>query len=427
MLLLRPLAILLSLSQLSPTSTFHLRPPSSLRGRPIALLSSTPDDPSCPPSSSSLVPASSSSALSTSNALASAFENLSPTEQYSVTLTGLSEKILDDPSPSSSFSDIYSLLTEMSASKLPASPRALSSLLSAAAATTTASTVAASLSAIQRNLRGASVYGRYAVPTKIPRADANVVLPKDERSSEILSAITFLSTISFCVCLNALNSFNDAYDPTLPNLISSSLITFTLVDNFYNIFAKLSTLIPKLPTLPSLPEASPIGSGDITKTVVKGLSRLASSDGERECRVEASALLAGYRLGLPTFAFQATSLEAARALSDDDLSEIKELGGLLKLLTWLYAPMVLEEQRYPQMIASDPREADKLLERLAKLGLFAEVLSNARLSNEIKVHAYKNAQKLVRESAREIDSVGELLLSGGATVGDCITYLENWR
>jgi hypothetical protein len=97
------------------------------------------------------------------------------------------------------------------------------------------------------------------------------------------------------------------------NLLLTATIVVAVVDNFYGVIKGGAELAAKNKVDVNLPEKEDLplnlGSGAITGTVVRGLTRLMNVDTERECECEAAAFFAAYSLGLPCFAFRPNALE----------------------------------------------------------------------------------------------------------------------
>lgn len=133
-------------------------------------------------------------------------------------------------------------------------------------------------------------------------------VPEDDRATEVTAALAFTSIIGFCFTTNVLGL--DGISP-LTSFLFFSVILIAIVDNFYGVIRgginmqdKLNVELPEKDDLPLN-----LGSGSITGTVTRGLSRLLSVDTERECECEAAAFFAAYSLGLPCFAFRPNALE----------------------------------------------------------------------------------------------------------------------
>uniref|UniRef100_A0A7S2E3J6 Uncharacterized protein n=1 Tax=Helicotheca tamesis TaxID=374047 RepID=A0A7S2E3J6_9STRA len=196
-----------------------------------------------------------------------------------------------------------------------------------------------------------------------------------------------------------------------------------------------------------------MGSGQLTGTVVRGLSRLFSVDTERECECEAAAFFAAYSLGLPCFAFRPNALEAAVLVFEsmneantpvpgitkgvNALDPLLSSEGILKVLIWLMAPVAMESSKHPQLISSDPREGTGLLRRLNEraedMGA-SEVINTLLMGENDSVDevgdllqwAYAEADLLLRNNRKFVEELTERLAGGAATVGDCVAALEGW-
>lgn len=107
--------------------------------------------------------------------------------------------------------------------------------------------------------------------------------------------------------------------------------------------------------------------------------------------------------------------------------------GLLKLLIWLMAPVAMEISKYPQLISSDPREAIGFLQRLNEnsQNIQSKELSDALPADDNQVDDYlrwalAEADLLLRNNRKIVDTLSEALAGGAATVGDCVAILESW-
>jgi hypothetical protein len=192
---------------------------------------------------------------------------------------------------------------------------------------------------------------------------------------------------------------------------------------------------------------------------------------ERQCESEAAAFYVAYALGLPCFAFQPNALEAAimmfesmkehsagdgvgamtpiqKLYSATSIDPLLSDAGLLKILIWLMAPVAMEQQKHPQLIASDPKEASGLLQRIQQkasvMGVDPAVIDNLvglSMSNAkdndnnadnveqqqvLLKWAYAEANTLLRQNSKAVQDVSERLAGGTATVGDCVAAIEGW-
>ena len=186
-----------------------------------------------------------------------------------------------------------------------------------------------------------------------------------------------------------------------------------------------------------------IGTGSLTGSVVRGLGRLLSDNTERDCQCEAASVFAAYSLALPCFAFQPNALEGAalvlESMGGENYNEGDEFNlqgsmdslasdaGLLKVLIWLMAPVAMELSKYPQLMASEPREAAGLLERLSRKQILDGILPEDDEQRDIYIRwALAEADQLLRNNAKTVDQLSEALAGGAATVGDCVAILECW-
>lgn len=184
-----------------------------------------------------------------------------------------------------------------------------------------------------------------------------------------------------------------------------------------------------------------LGSGKITGTVVRGLTRLWSVDTERECQCEAAAFFAAYSLGLPCFSFRPNALEAAVLLFESkDAAETRDIDsllsdtGIMKMLIWLMAPVAVESSYHPQLISSDPREARGFLQRLKeKAAIFdaEDVIDTILQSSDQEIEdllkwSYAEADLLLRQNRAVVTELTERLIGGASTIGDCVAVMEEW-
>jgi hypothetical protein len=149
-------------------------------------------------------------------------------------------------------------------------------------------------------------------------------VPDDDRAVEISQAITFSTVVGSCVAINVFGGLFGLDDVTpWTNLILGITITTIVVDNFFDVIVMGGSAVAKM-NEDKLPESAKninapkkeemplgLGTGSITGTVVRGLSRLLSVNTERDCQCEAASVFAAYSLGLPCFAFQPNALEVS--------------------------------------------------------------------------------------------------------------------
>jgi len=390
--------------------------------------------------------------------LASAFSNLDESDQYDAVLTGLCAKILDQPSLSGddvivALNDPISLLEEMNARRVSAGSRSLMALVDAAAAAKDSKTMSKVISVSAKN-GSISQYGLLqreitplptTIDTKVKCPDGTTKtrgerlallpdIPTDERGSEISSALAVSSVLGFCWVAGVLNI--EEITP-FTSLVWILIITIGALDNLYDLIkfgAKtfLKDLVGELPK--ELPLS--LGSGQLTGTVVKGFNRLIQVDTERECECEAAAFFIAYTLGLPCFSFRPNALEAAvmvaeSSQSDNHLDPLLTNNGMMKMLVWLMAPVAMESVKHPQLIQSDPREADGFLSRLEKSSLINKedlwwLEEGSQEKEDMLKWAYAEADLLLRRQNTVVTEITERLASGAATVGDCVAAIENY-
>ncbi|KAL7518820.1 hypothetical protein ACHAWX_003623 [Stephanocyclus meneghinianus] len=408
-----------------------------------------------------------------------AFSSLDDKDKYDTVLTGLCAKVIDEGASSANqgLIDPIRLLEEMNSSRIVAGPRGIISLIDATALTSDARIMAKVLSLAIGN--GAiSNYGSLQgtidpIPqtsnsftfgsnkkNQIDRMNNLPAVPDDDRATEVTQAITFTTVVGSCLALNIFGGLFGLDDLTpWTNLILGIAVTTFFVDNFFDVIVMGGSAVAKM-NEDKLPEGAKnmnapnkhdmpfgIGTGSITGSIFRGLSRLFSVNTERDCQCEAAAVFAAYSLGLPCFAFQPNALEGA-ALVVDSMKEpnnpdnIKTKGkldnlasdvGLLKVLIWLMAPVAMEISKYPQLISSDPREAAGFLQRLAEKSrsLQSQELCDALPEDDAQIDQYlrwalAEADRLLRNNRKTVDTLSEALAGGAATVGDCVAVLEAW-
>ncbi|CAB9530529.1 expressed unknown protein [Seminavis robusta] len=410
--------------------------------------------------SSRIIPA----AMTGRSQLAAAFTALDESDQYDAVLTGLCAKILDNDqaATAASLEDSAALLTEMNQRNIPASPRSLMSLIDATVKTQDTTTMTDILRLARQNKAGLNQYGILqsdivdmpagnqqvacadgSRKTRAERLESLPDVPVDDRGTEIASAMATLGVVGICFLAN-LFGMDDITPVT--NLLWFTITTVGVVDNFYDVLqfgsnAAISSLNTtdtnkenlKLPQKESLPFG--LGTGELTGTVTRGLTRLCSTDTERECQVEAAALYTAYVLGLPCFAFRPNSLEAANLMvQHEEQNLLSTTSGILKVLIWLMAPVAMESMKHPQLICSDPREASGLLQRLQdyagknnldSLWWMLEESPEQETQDLLK-WAYHEADVLIRNNLKDVTEMSQRLTGGAATIGDCVAVVERW-
>ena len=260
-------------------------------------------------------------------------------------------------------------------------------------------------------------------------------IPTDDRASEISSAVAVAGVAGFCGAVNVLGIEEIS---GFTSLIWFLILTVGVLDNFYDLLKMgLKTFASDNKALSDVPDQLPlsIGSGQISGTVVKGFNRLLKVDTERECECEAAAFFAAYALGLPSFGFRPNALEAAVLVAesqenDNDIDPLLTNNGIMKMLVWLMAPVAMEASKYPQLIQSDPREADGFLTRLENSDLIDQsqlwwLEAESERSDMLK-WAYTEADLLIRNNQALVKEVSQRLTGGAATVGDCVAAVEDW-
>mmetsp|Transcript_34168 Transcript_34168/g.80441 ORF Transcript_34168/g.80441 Transcript_34168/m.80441 type:complete len:462 (+) Transcript_34168:221-1606(+) len=446
--------ILLILIAAMRSDAFHTPAPKQIKPAKIFSMSQSSDQDGKESFAEGLVAAGS----SLQSQLASAFSSLDETDQYDAVLTGLCAKILDDPSLAGdeviiALEDPMNLLEEMNSRRVSASSRSLMALVDAAAAAKDSKTMAkvVSLSAKNGSVSQYGILQRDIIPlpttvnTKVKCPDGTTKtrgerlaslpdVPTDERGTEISSALAVTTVLGICWVAGVLNI--EEITP-VTSFVWVLIVLVGVLDNFYdlikfgtNTFAKdLGEKLPK-----ELPLG--LGSGQLTGTTVKGFNRLIQVDTERECECEAAAFFAAYTLGIPCFSFRPNALEAAVMVAessqgDSELDPLLTNNGIMKMLVWLMAPVAMENFKHPQLIQSDPREADGFLSRLEKSSLINEEdlwwLEEGPEEKEAMLKwAYAEADVLLRRQSTIVTEITERLASGAATVGDCVAAIENY-
>lgn len=289
---------------------------------------------------------------------------------------------------------------------------------------------------------------------------ANV--PTDNRAAEISAALATISVVGVCLILQGVGN-GLGLDEVTPytSLLLYGILGVGIVDNFFDAIKTVGSFVVKMnaerlpdavkningPDKESMPLG--LGTGAITGTVVRGLTRLWSVDTERECECEAAAFFAAYSLGLPCFSFRPNALEAAILVfesnkNEDDtdaaLDTLVSDTGVMKMLVWLMAPVAIESSLHPQLISSDPKEARGFLQRLKeKSAAFeaedavssilrldeGEAASSQQIEDLLK-WAYAEADLLLRQNKASVNELSERLIGGASTLGDCAALLEEW-
>ena len=149
-------------------------------------------------------------------------------------------------------------------------------------------------------------------------------VPDDDRAAEISQAITFATVVSSCLAINIFGGLFGLEDlAPWTNLVLGITVTRVVVDNFFDVLVMGGSAVAKM-NEDKLPDSAKninapkkeemplgLGTGSITGSVVRGLTRLLSVHTERDCQCEAASVFAAYSLGLPCFAFQPNALEVS--------------------------------------------------------------------------------------------------------------------
>lgn len=427
--------------------------------------------------------------------LDSAFEALGDDEKYDAVLAGLCSRIIDgenyfdpdqigyDATLSSSevaiqrLKDPLRLLKEMNQRNVRASGRSLVGLIDAAATTQAPLAMASVLSLATKNGK-VKHYGSlqsnikplppnsnsFVLQTKMTRAarlEILVDVPIDNRTGEVTAALTTLSILGICVIIQGFGIANDVESFTIyTNILLYTILGVGILDNFFDVIKGVvslfvtmnSELLPDAVTNIDGPKKEDLplnlGTGAVTGTVVKGLTRLWSVDTQRECECEAASFFVAYSLGLPCFSMRPNALEAANLIFESNKSDYIGVpidvlltdAGLMKMLIWLLAPVAMESSLHPQLISSDPREARGMIHRLKEKAcmfqadkIIESILmvdegegTNSQEIDDLLKWAYAEACLMVRENRPLVTRLTENLIGGASTIGDCVAVLEDW-
>ena len=270
--------------------------------------------------------------------------------------------------------------------------------------------------------------------TRGERLDSLPDIPTDDRGKEVTSALGVAGTVGFCWVVGILNIQEITH---FTNTVWIIIVLVGVIDNFYDLL-KLGAKTFGNDKLGELPKELPLslGSGQVTGTIVKGFYRLLQVDTERECECEAAAFFIAYTLGLPCFSFRPNALEAAVMVAesvqpDNDLDPLLTNNGIMKILVWLMAPVAMESVKHPQLVQSDPREAEGFLTRLERSDLINKsdlwwLEEGQQEKDDLLKWAYTEAGLLLRRNSAAVKEITERLASGAATVGDCVAAIENY-
>jgi hypothetical protein len=276
--------------------------------------------------------------------------------------------------------------------------------------------------------------------TRTERLESVAPVPTDERVKEVTSALAATALGVLCFFTAVTNQDAAPY----ANAVLGLSIALIAVDNFYDLIKGGSMLLVKqvgkdnevaqnfeMPDKDSLPLG--IGSGSLTGSVTRGLTRLLTVDAERESQCEASALFAAYVLGLPCFAFRPNALESSvlvvESTKENELDTLWTSSGILRVLIWLMAPVAMESMSHAQLIMSDPREASGFLDRLQDVAKSDQDVfwsDSDKERADLLQWAYTEADLLLRENKAAVREISNRLAGGAATIGDCIAVIERW-
>lgn len=280
--------------------------------------------------------------------------------------------------------------------------------------------------------------------SRTERLESVADIPTDNRGQEVSSALSVSAVAASC----AFTDIAHMDDITIyTNAILSLMVAVGVVDNFYDLIKTGSSMAAKqatkgdsdfsMPDKESLPLG--LGTGQVSGSVVRGLTRLLTVDAERECDCEAAGLFTAYSLGLPCFAFRPNALEASVLVvestkQDNNQSDsLLTATGIMRVLVWLMAPVAMESMKHPQLIISDPREAQGFLLRLEDFAATNPSISqdlwwtdDEQERTDLLKWAFTEADLLLRDNKAAVTEISKRLTGGAATVGDCVATLENW-
>jgi hypothetical protein len=109
--------------------------------------------------------------------------------------------------------------------------------------------------------------------------------------------------------------------------------------------------------------------------------------------------------------------------------------GIMRVLVWLMAPVAMEITKHPQLIVSDPREAEGFLLRLEdyaknnNAAVTPEDLwwtDDAQERADLLKWAFTEADLLLRDNKAVVNEISNRLTGGAATIGDCVATIERW-
>jgi hypothetical protein len=279
----------------------------------------------------------------------------------------------------------------------------------------------------------------------------------DNRAQEVTSALAASAVAAGCTLTDIVH----ADDITLyANTILTAMVAVGVLDNFYDLIKSGAAMAARqmdkninqdkseksplasfeLPEKDSLPLG--LGTGQVSGSVVRGLTRLLTVDAERECACEAAGLFTAYMLGLPCFSFRPNALEASVLVVESTKNvngranaSLLSGSGIMRVLVWLMAPVAMESMKHPQLIVSDPQEAEGFLLRLedyAKNTNSAVAQEDLWWVNDEQERAdllkwaYTEADLLLRDNKKVVNEIAQRLTGGAATIGDLVATMERW-
>ena len=283
----------------------------------------------------------------------------------------------------------------------------------------------------------------------------------DERMVEVTSAGLFGTTVVTSEIIN-FSTPNDSVEHLVTSALLTILISITILDNGYDFIKMVSQFALsqmkmeqtekfRLPDKSSLPLN--LGQGVITGSIIRGFTRLLTIDPIREAQCEAAALYTAYALGLPCFPYRPNAFEASVLVAesapndltpneenDNNIENLLTSSGILRILMWLYAPIVIEYMNHPQLIISDPKEAPGFLQRLEEYYGATETRlfwldnridddnkNDTQNRDKLLKWAYMESDILIRNNKQLILELSDRLASGAATIGDCVAVMEGWE
>lgn len=255
-------------------------------------------------------------------------------------------------------------------------------------------------------------------------------LPEDNRVRETWAGLAALVVVGGSLSYEAIAPLFDldTAPATLLLFLSFLGLGFDLVKGE----SGHSTTSPTTPAL-ALPTTSPSsfdcsslspGNSKVLGLVLAGLNRLFLRDAERESRVQAATFLVAYLLGLPCFCFRPNVLETLRMAESPESrgNFLSSVEGLNILLIYLLAPVAAERSNHQQLILSDPRQAQALMQIVKDR--YRDLKIDEDKAQALMTWSFNQSQKLLSSHSEALEALRKRMQGGGATAGDCVTIVE---